>query len=190
MGERQLSRNFSRTSSAKSGIEHKIEFITRFDCPGDGVLSTLIEQFPNQNSRISLLEERDALGMSKVNVHWELLPADRETIKVIGLEVAKCFADTGLGFVKLEEYVYDASLPLKVSPHAHHMGTTRMATSPEFGVVDENCKVFGVENLYIAGSSVFATGGACNPTMPLLQLALRLADHLNHQMGPVVGRQS
>ncbi|MHC8332721.1 FAD-dependent oxidoreductase [Pseudomonas sp. LB3P25] len=172
------------------GAEHKIEFITKFDCPGDGVISTLIEQFPNRNSRISLLDGRDALGMSKVNIHWELTPADRETVKSIGLEVAKCFADTGLGYVKLEECVYDVDLPLKVNPHAHHMGTTRMATSPEFGVVDENCKVFGVENLYVAGSSVFSTGGACNPTMPLLQLALRLANYLNYQMGPLVGRYS
>ncbi|MHC8299324.1 FAD-dependent oxidoreductase [Pseudomonas sp. ZS1P83] len=172
------------------GAEHKIEFITKFDCPGDGVLGTLIEQFPNPNSRISLLDERDALGMRKASIHWELTPADRNTVKSIGLEVAKCFADTGLGFVKLEECVYDVDLPLKVNPHAHHMGTTRMATSPEFGVVDENCKVFGVENLYVAGSSVFATGGACNPTMPLLQLALRLADYLNDQMRPGVGRYS
>jgi len=171
------------------GVREKIDFITRFDCPGDGVLGTLIEQFPNPESRISVLEERDALGMKKVHVHWALRPEDRNTIKSIGLEVAKCFAETGLGFVKLEECVYDVSLPLKVNPHAHHMGTTRMASSPEFGVVDENCKMFGVENLHVAGSSVFATGGASNPTMPLLQLALRLADHLN-QMGPAVGRYS
>jgi choline dehydrogenase-like flavoprotein len=95
------------------------------------------------------------------------------------MEVAKCFAGTGLGYVRLDECVYDESVPLKVNPHAHHMGTTRMASSPDFGVVDENCKVFGVENLHVAGSSVFATGGASNPTMPLLQLALRLAEHLN-----------
>ncbi|MDI3271755.1 GMC family oxidoreductase [Pseudomonas sp. AL03] len=183
-------KSFFENLVCEVGAAHKIEFIAKFNCPGDGVLGTLIEQFPNPNSRLSLLDERDALGMRKVNVHWELSPEDRNTIKSIGLEVAKCFADTGLGFVKLEECVYDVDLRLKVNPHAHHMGTTRMSTSPEFGVVDENCKVFGVENLYVAGSSVFATGGACNPTMPLLQLALRLADYLNHQMGPVVGRYS
>ncbi|MHC8400564.1 FAD-dependent oxidoreductase [Pseudomonas sp. MDT1-17] len=183
-------KSFLENLICEVGAEHKIEFITKFDCPGDGVLGTLIEQFPNPNSRLSLLDERDALGMRKASVHWELTPADRNTVKSIGLEVAKCFADTGLGFVKLEECVYEVDLPLKANPHAHHMGTTRMATSPEFGVVDENCKVFGVENLYAAGSSVFATGGASNPTMPLLQLALRLADHLNDQMGPGVGRYS
>lgn len=150
----------------------------------------MIEQFPNRNSRVSLTQEHDDLGMRMVNVHWELAPEDRETIKSIGLEVAKCFAEEGLGYVKLEEAVYDVSLPLKVVPHAHHMGTTRMASSPEFGVVDENSKVFGTNNLYVAGSSVFATAGASNPTMPLLQLTLRLADYLNHQMGPAAGRYS
>lgn len=172
------------------GGAQKIEFITKFACPGDGVIGTLIEQFPNLDSRVSLLEERDALGMRKTTIHWELSPADRNTVKAIGLEMAKCFAEAGLGFVRLEECVYDVTVPLKVSPHAHHMGTTRMATAPAFGVVDENCKVFGVENLYVAGSSVFATGGASNPTMPLLQLALRLADYLNQQMGPSAGRYS
>lgn len=183
-------KSFFENLVCEAGGEQKIEFITRFDCPGDGVLGTLIEQFPNTNSRVSLLEGRDALGMRKASIHWELSPADRNTIKSIGLEVAKSFAETGLGFVRLEECVYDETLPLKVSPHAHHMGTTRMASSPEFGVVDENCKVFGVENLHVAGSSVFATGGASNPTMPLLQLALRLADYLNQQSGPVVGKYS
>lgn len=69
----------------------------------------------------------------------------------------------------------------KVFPHAHHMGTTRMAASSQWGVVDSNCRVFGVSNLHVAGSSVFATGGGGNPTMPLVQLALRLADHLTVQ---------
>jgi len=57
-----------------------------------------------------------------------------------------------------------------------------MAASPDWGVVDKNCRVFGVNNLYVTGSSVFATGGGGNPTMPLLQLTLRLADHL-HSLG-------
>lgn len=181
---------YGRTAAIKDFLEnlvcdvgwsHKIDFISHFNCPGDGVITTLIEQFPNRNSRLTLLDERDELGMRKVNVNWEVTAQDRHTIKSIGLEVAKCFAETGLGYVKLEECVYDVNVPLKVAPHAHHMGTTRMASAPEFGVVDQNCKVFGTDNLYVAGSSVFATGGACNPTMPLLQLALRLADHLDGQ---------
>lgn len=175
-------KSFLETLACEMGVASKIEFIAKFSCPGDGVITTMIEQFPNAQSRISLLDERDRLGMAKVNVNWVLSDDDRRTIKCIGGEMAKKFAEVGLGFVKLNSYVYDTAEALKLSPHAHHMGTTRMAATPEFGVVDENCKVFGTDNLYVAGSSIFATGGASNPTMPLLQFALRLADHLKDKM--------
>ncbi|KII28876.1 MULTISPECIES: GMC oxidoreductase [Pseudomonas] len=183
-------KSFLENLMCDAGWAHKVDFVAKFNCPGDGVLTTMIEQFPSRNSRITLLDEQDELGMNKVNINWELSPEDRQTVKSIGLEVAKCFAEAGIGFVKLDDCVYDVDLPLKVNPHAHHMGTTRMAATPEFGVVDENCKVFGTDNLYVAGSSVFATSGGCNPTMPLLQLALRLADYLNYQASPAAGRYS
>ncbi|MDF3933413.1 FAD-dependent oxidoreductase [Pseudomonas citronellolis] len=175
-------KDFLENLSCDIGIAHKLDFIVKFNCPGDGTIGTMIEQFPNPQSRVSLVAERDPLGMPKASINWQLSPADRHTIKVIGLEMAKRFADSGLGFVKLHEYVYDATLPLTMTPHAHHMGTTRMAASAESGVVDSDCKVFGTANLYVAGSSIFATGGASNPTMPLLQFALRLAEHLDQQM--------
>jgi choline dehydrogenase-like flavoprotein len=65
----------------------------------------------------------------------------------------------------------------------HHVGTTRMSENPEHGVVDKNCRIHGVRNLFVAGSSVFPTSGIANPTLTLLALALRLADHLKRQMG-------
>jgi len=175
-------KHFLENLACEMGLASKIDFVAKFSCPGDGVISTMIEQFPNAHSRISLLDEKDELGVSKVNVNWALSATDRHTIKCIGSELAKQFAEMGLGFVKLNDYVYDTELALKVQPHAHHMGTTRMAASPEFGVVDTDCKVFGTDNLYVAGSSIFATGGASNPTMPLLQFALRLADHLDARL--------
>ena len=175
-------KDFFKNLACDLGVADKVGFISKFNCPGDGVIGTLIEQFPNQTSHLSLLNERDALGMRKVNLHWEISTEDRLTIKTLGLEVAKRFAEAGLGFVKLHENIYDESLPLTVGPHAHHMGTTRMAESTQYGVVDKDCKVFGVNNLHVAGSSIFATGGACNPTMPIVQFALRLAHHLDQQM--------
>ncbi|BBH45955.1 FAD-dependent oxidoreductase [Pseudomonas sp. KU43P] len=175
-------KHFLENLACEMGVASKIAFIANFSCPGDGVISTMIEQFPNVQSHLSLLDEKDALGVGKVNVNWALSDDDRHTIKCIGSELAKQFAEMGLGFVKLNEFVYDPSLPLKLQPHAHHMGTTRMAASPEFGVVDSDCKVFGTHNLYVAGSSIFATSGASNPTMPLLQFALRLADHLDEKL--------
>lgn len=175
-------KHFLENLACDMGISSKIEFVAKFSCPGDGVISTMIEQFPNLHSRISLLDEHDALGVPKVSVNWVLSADDRHTVKCIGTELAKQFADTGLGFVKLNEFVYDTSIPLKMAPHAHHMGTTRMAASAQTGVVDGNCRVFGTQNLYVAGSSIFAKGGASNPTMPLLQFAVRLADHLDAKM--------
>ncbi|HDS1733072.1 GMC family oxidoreductase [Pseudomonas sp. BP8] len=175
-------KHFLENLACEMGVASKIEFIAKFSCPGDGVISTMIEQLPNRQSRITLRDEKDALGVAKVNVNWVVSDDDRHTIKCIGGELAKQFAEHGVGFVKLNEFVYDGTQALKMTPHAHHMGTTRMASSPEFGVVDSNCKVFGTDNLYVAGSSIFATGGASNPTMPLLQFAVRLADHLNDRM--------
>ena len=58
------------------------------------------------------------------------------------------------------------------------MGTTRMHVDPAQGVVDADCRVHGIENLFIAGSSVFPTGGYANPTLTIVALAVRLADHL------------
>lgn len=172
-------KDFFKNLACNSGFVDKVKFIVRFDCPGDGDIGTLIEQLPNRASRITLLNETDKLGVRKANVHWEISSEDIRTIKTIGIEVAKQFAESGLGYVKLNESIYEDSYALAIQPHAHHMGTTRMAATSSHGVVDVNCKVFNTENLYMAGSSIFSRGGACNPTMPILQLALRLADYLN-----------
>jgi choline dehydrogenase-like flavoprotein len=66
----------------------------------------------------------------------------------------------------------------------HHMGTTRMHADARQGVVDSNCRVHDLANLYVAGSSVFPTGGVANPTLTLVALAIRLADHLKQPAGP------
>jgi choline dehydrogenase-like flavoprotein len=71
----------------------------------------------------------------------------------------------------------------KILGGPHHMCTTRMAASPRQGVVDADCRVHSVANLYVAGSSVFATGGYANPTFTIVALALRLADRLRAELG-------
>ena len=64
----------------------------------------------------------------------------------------------------------------------HHLGGTRMHSDKKFGVVDANLKIHGLKNLYVSGSSVFTTGGHSNPTLPIVQLSLRLAEYLNNQI--------
>jgi len=71
---------------------------------------------------------------------------------------------------------------LKIESSCHHIGTTRMHPDPKQGVVDQNCRVHGISNLHVAGSSVFPTSGHANPTLTIVALALRLADHLGRRV--------
>lgn len=164
--------------SCSLGIEEKVQFISGFNCPGTGLVSTLLEQVPSRDNAITLGKKVDAFGKRCPSVHWTLTPQDKASIRAIGLEFAKSLEEAGIGMVKLSEFLRGLRPDPHVVPHAHHMGTTRMAASERDGVVDGNCKVFGIANLYAAGSSIFSTGGACNPTMPLIQFSLRLAEHL------------
>lgn len=149
-----------------------------FNCEGDGVITTLCEQSPNKNSRITLRNEKDSLGLRRVSLDWQINELDKRTIRTIGLESAKEFARLDIGRVKLKDYVLSNDIEEKLGAHCHQLGTTRMSELPKDGVVDINSKVFGIDNLYIAGGSVFSTGGGVNPTLPIVQLTLRLAAHL------------
>jgi choline dehydrogenase-like flavoprotein len=142
------------------------------------------EQFPNAHSRVLLSEERDRFGLRRPALDWRLTPADKDTIRTFSVEFGKYLARSGTGFAKVHPWVLEdsASFPgLDDGEEVggfHHMGTTRMGADARDGVVDRDCKVFGIDNLYVAGSSVFRTSGHANPTLSLVQLALRLADHL------------
>ena len=150
-----------------------------FNCTGEGVVTTLLEQSPNPESRVSLGADVDSLGLRKVHLHWAINDSDRRTIRVLGIALAKELARLDAARMKLSDFILDDSRPIQpVGHHSHHMGTTRMSRDPRHGVVDENCRVHGVANLYVAGSSVFPTGGGTNPTLTIVLLALRLAGHL------------
>jgi choline dehydrogenase-like flavoprotein len=129
---------------------------------------------------VTLSKERDALGLPRARLDWRLSETDKLSLNRIVRAVAEEFGAQSLGRVRpaLSE---DGNWPEETIGGYHHMGTTRMADSPDLGVVDANCQVHGVANLYIAGSSVFTTGGASNPTLTIVALALRLADHMRTQ---------
>ncbi|WP_017653576.1 GMC oxidoreductase [Fortiea contorta] len=134
------------------------------------------EQAPFPDNRLTLTDEHDRLGRQKVKLHWRWHDIDIDTIKR-SQEILKAeFAQAGIGELQIER---DGELPKLIHPGAHHhMGTTRMHDSPLQGVVDSNCKLHDVANLFIAGSSVFPTGGFANPTLTIVALAIRLADHV------------
>jgi choline dehydrogenase-like flavoprotein len=139
------------------------------------------EQAPNPWSRLSLLKDKDRFGLRRIALHWQLCPQTRHTIER-GVEIiAAALGRAGVG--RVFSYAHtDASSPGLHYPIVgggfHHMGTTRMGSNPAHGVVDANCRVFDLDNLYVAGSSVFPTSGLANPTLTLVALSARLGDHL------------
>jgi len=141
------------------------------------LLDLRIEQAPNPNSRITLSEELDELGSRRADLHWELTELDYHTFQRGQEIVASELSALGVGRFQLDELTPEF-INERVIGHYHHTGTTRMSSDPGQGVVDADCKVHGVGNLYVAGSSVFPTAGYSGPTMTLMSLAIRLADHL------------
>jgi choline dehydrogenase-like flavoprotein len=139
-----------------------------------------LEQAPDPESRVSLAPDRDALGLRRAQVNWRIGELERRTAAKFTSYVAAEFARLGIGRCRLEPWLRDDHIPMTdaLQETYHYMGTTRMADDPREGVVDRNCAVYGMENLYVAGSSVFSTAGQANPTLTLVALALRLADHL------------
>ncbi|MEM7220643.1 MAG: GMC family oxidoreductase [Pseudomonadota bacterium] len=145
------------------------------------------EQAPNPASRVRLdAHERDALGVPRVALDWQLGEQDKHTLNALNAALGAEFQRLGYGALRPSEWLADDSLAWPVDPTIgnhpiggyHHMGTTRMSADPARGVVDADCRVHGYDNLSIAGSSVFATGGWANPTLTILALAERLADRL------------
>jgi choline dehydrogenase-like flavoprotein len=140
-------------------------------------LGTPSECAPNPDSRVMLAEEADALGVPRVRLDWRLTELDKRTVARGHELVARALAASGVGRLRLR-LDEGPDFPDVTMGGCHHMGTTRMHDDPARGVVDRNLKVHGVANLYVAGSSVFPTAGAPNPTLTLTALSMRLADHL------------
>ena len=136
------------------------------------------EPLPNPMSRVRLGDERDALGMRRVVVDWHVTAEDKQKAlalqRLLGTEVGR----TGFGRLRITLADDDKTWPDDMYGDEHHMGSTRMHADPAQGVVDADCRVHGMSNLFIAGSSVFPTAGAANPTLTIVALALRLADHI------------
>lgn len=139
-------------------------------------LRFLLEQVPNPKSWVFLTEERDSLGMPILGVDWQMSEQDRQSFTKYTAFLNQYFAEHGLGSIFLKKNASELNF---LKDASHQMGTTRMGISPKDGVVDGNCKVFGIDNLYIAGSSVFPAAGNAHPTFTVLALARRLSDHLN-----------
>ncbi len=141
------------------------------------------EQAPNPDSRVLLGDEPDALGQRKVCIDWRLTPLDRHSYRSAAVLFGTELAHACGGQFQPEPWLGegDGAVP-EIRGTAHHMGTTRMSDSPHDGVVDRHCRVHGIDNLHVAGSSVFPTGGWAFPTFTIVALSLRLAEHLRARL--------
>jgi choline dehydrogenase-like flavoprotein len=147
------------------------------------------EPAPYPDSRVTLDRDEDALGMRRAHLAWKTTAFEARSIQqakeVLAIELGR----RRMGRVLVDTDAEAANIALGEPPWAevraanHHIGTTRMSSSPADGVVDANCQLHGVQNLFVAGSSVFPTAGFANPTFTIVALALRLADHLKVRLG-------
>jgi len=159
-------------------------------------LITRGEQAPNPDSRVVLSYERDVLGSRRADLDWRLSFIDKHTARVLADTFDAELRRMGKGSVTPAAWLDEPGPEWPIDPtignhplaNYHHMGGTRMSADPARGVVDADCRVHGYANLYVAGSSVFSTSGWANPTLTIVALALRLADHLDSRLGTLAVR--
>lgn len=143
------------------------------------------EHAPNRNSRVVLSDERDAFGLPRLTARIGFSAVDSNTVVELHRLIADRFDTTQTGRLVFDEdgiRGHIADQIMHFNSGAHHLGTTRMSASPANGVVDANCKSHEVDDLYVAGGSVFATSGYANPTLTIVALSMRLAAHLRQRL--------
>ncbi len=142
------------------------------------------EVVPNPDNRITLSHDRDALNSNRAQLDWNVSTLDRTTVATTMILLAEELGRLNVARVRVNDLLLqdDTRWSEGLSWFGHHMGGTRMHANPRRGVVDAECRVHGVSNLFVASSSVFPTSGFANPTLTIIALALRLADHLKSSM--------
>lgn len=136
------------------------------------------EQIPLADSRITILEEKDILGVPKVNIDWKYCRKDIELVEKTLKAFAEDISTQGIGEFNYDEKDFENELMRFGAYGGHHIGATRMGNDPRTSVVDKNCQVHGISNLFIASCSVFPTSSQANPTLTITAMAIRLADFL------------
>jgi choline dehydrogenase-like flavoprotein len=162
--------------------------LAKLKTPQQWQFVTVLEQDPDRSSRVSLDTQRDALGMRQIKLDWRVSPLVKRTLQqtreLFASELRAAGIDCQVEATGVRELNQSPDAPRWVW---HHMGTTRMAADSREGVVDADCQVHGMANLYIAGSSVFPTVGNDMPTITIVALAHRLADHIKLKLSKTVG---
>lgn len=149
------------------------------------VLRAAWEQEPRFDNRIELSDELDELGVPRSRLLWQQSELDRRTIRQSMLLLGEYLRDNEVGRLQMADWLAETPVQLPTDGELagrHHMGGTRMSLNAEEGIVNPDCRLFAQDNFFVAGSSVFASAGHANPTLTIVQLALRLCDHLESRL--------
>ena len=150
-----------------------------------------VEQRPDPESRVTLSDKRDRLGVPISKLNWKISEQERQSVRRLAHLICDEFDRLNLPKPVLSDWLEQKSgWESNFSDRAHPTGTTRMSDDPKQGVVDSNCQVHEVEGLFVAGSSVFPTAGYANPTLMIVAMSLRLADWLKFEYLPAQAKAS
>jgi choline dehydrogenase-like flavoprotein len=167
--------NFAVREFRTHSLPHKVDSIA---------IEGMAEQRPNPDSRITLSDKKDALGMPIARIDWRRDRDARRSLARLGQHLQTESIRIDIPAPQLDDWVIEERHDDGIFiDSAHTAGTTRMSDDPKQGVVDQNCRVHGVAGLYVAGASVFPTSGHANPTLMILALATRLADRIKLDLG-------
>lgn len=139
------------------------------------------EQIPIDQSRITLSDQALlADGMPAVRLDWQVDGAELAQLRDFVVATDEALRTAGIGELEIEEplLALDSAFLSTLSDTYHACGGLCMSSTPTTGVVDEDCRVWGTLNLYVAGSAVFPSSSHANSTFTALALATRLAHHL------------
>jgi choline dehydrogenase-like flavoprotein len=136
------------------------------------------EQQPNPESRVRLGSDADMFNVPRLMIDWRYTQGDVETVRSSLALLASDLERSGVGSLGYDPDLVEMEMTRYGAYDGHHIGTARMGLDPRSSVVDQDCRVHGVQNLFIASSAVFPTSGQANPTLTIVALSLRLAAHL------------
>jgi choline dehydrogenase-like flavoprotein len=140
------------------------------------------EQAPQADSRVTLCGKKDALGMPQLRIDWRYCAADIDSVGRTLDVLAEEFKHSGTARLEYNRSTLEEDLMRFGAYGGHHIGTARMGRDVRTSVVDADCQVHSVRNLFVAGSAVFPTSSQANPTLTLIALALRLGDTLARRL--------
>jgi choline dehydrogenase-like flavoprotein len=156
----------------------KLPSVALYAPDGQYAIEFHAEQSPDPGSRVSLGSATDRFGMPELVIDWRANALDVDSVGRAYGVLQRAFAATGAGELRLDADTMAAAIRRDGAVGGHHLGTARLADTPERGVVDGQCGLFGVHNGFVASGAALPTSSQANPTFTIVALAIRLADHL------------